>query len=132
MADEYVIQPSPVVDSYNKDRIPPATYIPQDADSISGFTEEAQDAVGAMVDSTLVYNDATPQLSRAALTGDVTAPQGSNATTLVATANVTSVVQAIIGPKVSSLTVTAAEVLTQTDYNALSPPHPTTIYFVLQ
>lgn len=132
MADEYTIQPSPVVDPYNKDRIPPATYIPQDADSISGFTEEAQDAVGAMVDSTLVYNDATPQLSRAALTGDVTAPQGSNATTLVETANVTSVVQAIIGPKVSSLTVTAAEVLTQTDYNALSPPHPTTIYFVLQ
>lgn len=45
-------------------------------------TEEAQDAVGAMVDSSLVYVDATPLLTRAALTGDVTASQGSNATTI--------------------------------------------------
>lgn len=48
-----------------------------------GYTNEnAQDAVGAMVDSSLVYADATPLLSRAALTGDVTASQGSNATTI--------------------------------------------------
>jgi hypothetical protein len=47
------------------------------------FTDEkAQDAVGAMVDSTLEYTDATPLLSRAALTGDVTAAAGSNATTI--------------------------------------------------
>lgn len=45
-------------------------------------TEDAQDAVGAMVDSTLVYVDATPLLTRAALTGDVTAPQASNSTTI--------------------------------------------------
>lgn len=45
-------------------------------------TEDAQDAVGAMVDATLVYTDATPLLSRAALTGDVTASAGSNATTI--------------------------------------------------
>lgn len=44
--------------------------------------EGAQDAVGAMVDSTLVYTDGTPLLSRAALTGDVTASAGSNATTI--------------------------------------------------
>jgi len=44
--------------------------------------EQAQDAVGAMVDTTLVYTDATPLLSRAALTGDVTASAGSNATTI--------------------------------------------------
>lgn len=44
--------------------------------------EQAQDAVGSMVDSTLVYTDATPLLSRAALTGDVTASAGSNATTI--------------------------------------------------
>src|SRR5882724_2778587 len=44
--------------------------------------EQAQDAVGAMVDSSLVYVDATPLLTRAALTGDVTAAQGSNATTI--------------------------------------------------
>ena len=51
--------------------------------SITGYTtEEAQDAVGAMVDSTLVYNDATPLLTRAALTGAITASQGSNTTSL--------------------------------------------------
>jgi uncharacterized protein DUF2793 len=44
--------------------------------------EEAQDAVGAMVDTSLVYVDATPLLTRAALTGDVTASQGSNTTTI--------------------------------------------------
>jgi hypothetical protein len=51
--------------------------------SAGGYTDEmAQDAVGAMVDSTIVYVDATPLLTRAALTGDVTAPQASNVTTL--------------------------------------------------
>lgn len=49
----------------------------------SSYTDEqAQDAIGAMVDTTLVYTDGTPLLSRAALTGDVTAPAGSNATTI--------------------------------------------------
>ncbi len=47
------------------------------------YTDEmAQDAVGAMVDSSLTYVDATPLLQRAALTGDVTASAGSNATTI--------------------------------------------------
>jgi hypothetical protein len=47
------------------------------------FTDErAQDAIGAMVDSTLVYVDATPLLTRAALTGAITASQGSNTTAL--------------------------------------------------
>ncbi len=50
--------------------------------AVSDFVEAAQDAVGAMVDSTLVYVDATPLLTRAALTGDITAPQASNVTTL--------------------------------------------------
>lgn len=44
--------------------------------------EQAQDAVGAMVDASLAYVDATPLLQRAALTGDVTASAGSNATTI--------------------------------------------------
>jgi Major tropism determinant N-terminal domain/Repeat of unknown function (DUF5907) len=44
--------------------------------------EQAQDAVGAMVDASLVYVDATPLLQRAALTGDVTASAGGNATTI--------------------------------------------------
>lgn len=51
--------------------------------TITQYTDEqAQDAVGAMVDGTLAYIDATPLLTRAALTGDVTAPQASNATTI--------------------------------------------------
>lgn len=50
---------------------------------VTQYTDEmAQDAVGAMVDSSLVYVDATPLLTRAALTGAVTASQGSNATSL--------------------------------------------------
>jgi hypothetical protein len=50
---------------------------------VTQYTDEnAQDAVGAMIDATLVYVDATPLLTRAALTGDVTAPQASNATTI--------------------------------------------------
>jgi hypothetical protein len=44
--------------------------------------EQAQDAIGAMVDSSLNYVDATPLLQRAALTGDVTASAGSNATSI--------------------------------------------------
>lgn len=54
----------------------------QTASTISDFTEAAQDAVGGMVDTSLVYVDATPTLQRAALTGDVTASAGSNATTI--------------------------------------------------
>lgn len=51
---------------------------------VTQYTDElAQDAIGAMVDASLVYVDATPLLTRAALTGDVTAAQGSNATTVV-------------------------------------------------
>lgn len=58
--------------------------------SSSGYTDEqAQDAVGAMVDTTLVYTDGTPLLSRAALTGDVTASAGSNATLIATPASAT-------------------------------------------
>lgn len=50
---------------------------------ITQYTDElAQDAIGAMIDGTLIYTDSTPLLSRAALTGDVTASTGSNATTI--------------------------------------------------
>lgn len=50
---------------------------------VTQYTDElAQDAVGAMIDTSLVYVDGTPLLTRAALTGDVTASQGSNATTI--------------------------------------------------
>lgn len=50
---------------------------------VTQYTDElAQDAIGAMVDSTLVYTDGTPLLSRAALTGAITASGGSNSTAL--------------------------------------------------
>lgn len=50
---------------------------------VTQYTDEmAQDTVGGMVDSSLVYSDATPSLSRAALTGDVTASAGSNTTAI--------------------------------------------------
>jgi len=50
---------------------------------VTAFTNEAaQDAVGAMVDASLTYVDATPLLQRAALTGAITATAGSNATLL--------------------------------------------------
>lgn len=51
--------------------------------TITQYTDElAQDAVGAMIDSTIVYTDGTPLLSRAALTGAITASSGSNTTAL--------------------------------------------------
>lgn len=50
---------------------------------VTQYTDEmAQDSVGSMVDSSLVYVDATPLLQRAALTGDVTASAGSNTTAI--------------------------------------------------
>ena len=50
--------------------------------TISDFTEAAQDAAGAMVATSIVYNDAGATLQRAALTGAITASQDSNATAL--------------------------------------------------
>jgi hypothetical protein len=50
---------------------------------VTQYTDElAQDAVGLMIDATLEYVDATPLLRRAALTGHVAAPAGSNSTTI--------------------------------------------------
>jgi hypothetical protein len=74
-----------------------------DAAAGTGYTDEqAQDAVGAMVDSSLTYVDATPLLQRAALTGDVTASAGSNTTT-VANANVTATVTATGTPPTNAI-----------------------------
>lgn len=51
--------------------------------TITQYTDEmAQDAIGAMVDSTLVYVDATPLLTRGAIIGDISIPQASNTSTL--------------------------------------------------
>lgn len=51
--------------------------------TINGYTDEqAQDAIGSMVDATLVYIDGTPLLTRGAITGDISIPQASNTATL--------------------------------------------------
>jgi hypothetical protein len=53
------------------------------ADGATAYTDEqAQDAVGAMVDGSLTYVDGTPLLQRAALTGAITAAAGLNTTAL--------------------------------------------------
>lgn len=54
----------------------------QTASTITDFTEASQDAIGAMVDTTLTYVDTTPLLQRAALTWAITASAGSNTTAL--------------------------------------------------
>lgn len=95
----------------------------------AGYTDEqAQDAVGAMVDSTLVYTDGTPLLSRAALTGDVTASAGSNATTIADDAVTFAKMQNVTGPgyvgretatsgDLSFLTLTGGGTVPGIDYN---------------
>jgi len=54
----------------------------QAASTVSNFNEAAQDAVGAMVGVSLVYDDTGATLQRAALTGAVTSAQNSNAVAL--------------------------------------------------
>jgi hypothetical protein len=79
--------------------------MPSAASGGSYTDEQAQDAIGAMVDSTLVYTDGTPLLSRAALTGDVTASAGSNSTSIANGAVVTA--------KIADNNVTLAKFATQ-------------------
>lgn len=62
----------------------------------SSYTDEqAQDAIGAMIDGSLVYVDGTPLLTRAALNGDVNASQGSNTTSIAANAVTFAKMQAV-------------------------------------
>ena len=50
----------------------------------SSYTDEqAQDAIGLIFNTTLSYDDATPTIGRAAITGDVGVPAGSNVSTIV-------------------------------------------------
>jgi hypothetical protein len=50
---------------------------------VTQYTDEmAQDAVGAMIDTSLTYVDSTPLLQRSALTGAISASAGSNTTAL--------------------------------------------------
>ena len=74
--------PAPVLDPFDSFAVQQWMLSLQQAMSTTTFDEAAQDAIGLMIDSTLVYVDATPLLTRAALSGDITAPQASNVTTL--------------------------------------------------
>jgi len=76
--------------------------------AVTDFTEAAQDAVGAMVDASLTYVDATPLLQRAALTGDVTASAGSNVTEIGTGVIVNADVAAGAAIALSKLGTTAA------------------------
>lgn len=76
-------------------------------------TERAQDDIGAMAtDGTLVYVDATPLFTRGALTGDITAAQGSNTTAIAAGVIVNADINgsaAIDATKIADGSVTSAE-----------------------
>ena len=86
---------------------------------ITQYTDEqAQDAIGLMIDTSLVYVDATPLLQRAALTGDVTAAAGANATTL-ATVNA-NVGSFGLAASVSQFTVNAKGLITAAANVAIS------------
>lgn len=90
--------------------------------TITQYSDElAQDAVGAMVDSTLVYTDATPLLSRAALTGDVTASAGSNTTTIANNAVTSAKIanSAVTPAKISNAGASSGQVLTYDGANTL-------------
>lgn len=83
------------------------------ANGSGGYSDEqAQDAVGAMIDSSLTYVDATPLLQRAALTGDVTASAGSNSTT-VANANYSATLTSTGTPVATSLGYLGSPINTQ-------------------
>lgn len=80
--------------------------------AVTDFTEAAQDAVGAMIDSTLVYVDATPSLGRAAISGDITISAGSNtaaiATGVIVNADINASA-AIDATKIADGSVTSTE-----------------------
>ena len=81
---------------------------------VTQYTDElAQDAVGGMVDASLTYVDGTPLLQRAALTGDVTATAGSNATLIATPASATIAVDDKVLIKDTSASDVMKYILTQ-------------------
>jgi hypothetical protein len=97
------------------------------ATTITQYTDEnAQDAVGAMVDTTLTYVDGTPLLQRAALTGDVTCSAGSNTTAIASGVIVNADVNASAAIAVSKLAALTASRAMVTDGSGFSSVATTT------
>lgn len=97
------------------------------ATGATAYTDElAQDAVGAMVDSTLTYTDATPLLQRAALTGDVTASAGSNTTAIASGVIVNADVNSSAGITLGKLAATTASRALVSDVSGFITPATTT------
>jgi len=101
---------------------------------ITDFTEAAQDATGAMVDTTLVYTDSTPQLGRAAISGHISIPSGSNTASLSSftiaqlNAAISDADASVVGhthtlADVTNVTITAANL------NTLDDGADTTLHF---
>jgi len=86
--------------------------IPEGSTNLYFNDERAQDAVGAMVDSTLVYTDGGPTLGRAAISGDITIASGSNSAAIGAGVIVNADINAsaaIDATKIADGSVTNAE-----------------------
>jgi hypothetical protein len=74
--------------------------------------EKAQDAIGSIVDATLVYNDGLPSLGRAAIDGDIAISAGSNTAAITAGVIVNADINgtaAIDATKIADGTVTSSE-----------------------
>jgi hypothetical protein len=94
--------------------------------AVTDFTEAAQDAIGAMVDSTLVYTDATPALGRAAITGDVTIAAGSNTAAIASGVIVNADVNASAGIALTKLAASTASRALVSDASGFITPATTT------
>lgn len=91
------------------------------------YTDEmAQDATGAMVDTSLTYVDATPLLQRAALTGDVTAAAGSNTTAIASGVIINADVNASAAIALSKLAATTTGRALVSDGSGFVSPATTT------
>lgn len=83
---------------------------------ISQYTDEmAQDAVGAMIDGTLLYTDALPYMGRAAITGDITIAAGSNTAAIASGVIVNADINSSAGIALSKLAATTASRAVVTD-----------------
>lgn len=94
--------------------------------AVTDFTEAAQDAVGAMVDSTLAYTDGGPTLGRAAISGDITIASGSNTAAIGSGVIVDADVNAAAGVALTKLAATTASRALVSDGSGFVTPATTT------